>query len=368
MVASLLHELLQEVQTIAVSLVVAFFLTAFLIWLLRPLAIKLGLVDNPDHRKTHEGSIPLVGGIAMYLGFTFALLTLNISLRDYRSFLAAAGLLIIVGVLDDFRELTPKKKFAAQIVAVVFMISWGKLIIWQLGPIIPWLDMNLQLGSWDWVVTLIGGLAIINAINLSDGLDGLAGGYSLVAFASMLLLSVSSSAIYDTQLIMLLISLLFAFLLFNMRMPWRKSAAIFMGDAGSMFLGFALVWFIISLTQADEKIMRPVTALWIVALPLFDMVGVSLRRMLKGKPIFQADRSHFHHIFLAAGYSAHKTTLILLTVALCMACVGLLGEYFRVHDSIMFSLFMTLFLLYFFAMQHAWKVMKVISKQSDSTR
>lgn len=354
MITSLLYELLQVTQTLFVSLVVAFSVTFALIWLLQPLAIRLGLVDKPNHRKKHEGSIPLIGGITMYLGFSFALLTLNISLSDYRSFLAAAGLLVIVGVLDDLRELTPKKKFAAQIISVVFMISWGELIIWQLGPIIPWLDMNIQLGSFDWVVTLIGGLAIINAINMSDGLDGLAGGYCSIAFMAMLLLSVSSSAIFDTQIIMLLITILFAFLMFNMRMPWRESATVFMGDAGSMFLGFALIWFIVSLTQVDEKIMRPVTALWIVALPLFDMVTVSLRRLLKGKPIFQADRGHAHHIFLVAGCSPHKATLILLVASVILASVGLAGQHFNIHESIMFSLFLLLFFVYFFLTQRAW--------------
>ena len=358
------EELTSELRVVALSVIVAFVVTALLIWLIRPLALRLGLVDHPNHRKQHTGSVPLIGGIAMYLGFTFAVLTLNISLRDYRSFLAGAGLLIIIGLLDDFHELTPKKKFTAQIVAVVLMISWGELIIWQLGPIIPGADFNLQLGNWNWVFTLVGSLAIINAINMSDGLDGLAGGYVLIAFTAMLSLSIMSASIFDTRLIILLIATLVAFLLFNMRMPWREIAWVFMGDAGSMFLGFAVIWFIISLTQADEKIMKPVTALWIVALPLFDMVGVSLRRLLKGKPVFKADRSHFHHIIQVAGYSSNKTTFVLLVVASCVAVIGVVAsEYYQVPDSIMFISFLVLFFLYFMGMQYAWKVMKVISKK-----
>lgn len=359
-----LQEFISEFETIFLSVIVAFCLTAFFVCILRPLAIRLGLVDQPNHRKQHAGSVPLVGGIAMYLGFTFALLTLNISLSEYRSFLAGAGILIIVGILDDFHELTPKKKFIAQILAIVLMISWGGEVITELGSILPWTSYSQMLGSWSIPFTMIGALAIINAINMSDGLDGLAGGYVFIALVAMLFMALGSSAIFDTRIIMLLLAMVSAYLLFNMRMPWRKSAYVFMGDAGSMFLGFTLIWFIISLTQPSAHLMKPVTALWIVALPLFDMVGVSLRRFLKGKPVFQADRSHFHHVIQAAGYSSNKTTFILLIIAIFMAIIGVLGgEYFEVKESIMFSLFLALFTLYFMGMQHAWKVMKVISKK-----
>lgn len=358
------QEFLEQFEAIFLSVFVAFGLTVFFIWVLRPLAIRLGLVDQPNHRKQHLGSVPLVGGIAMYLGFAFSILTLNISLRDYRSFLAGAGLLIIVGILDDFRELTPKKKFIAQIIAVILMTSWGGLVIKELGAILPWTSYSQMLGNWAVPFTLIGALAIINAINMSDGLDGLAAGYVFIALGAMLVLVLGSRSVFDMRMIILLLAMLAAFILFNMRMPWRKSAYVFMGDAGSMFLGFALIWFIISLTQSSEHIMKPVTALWIVALPLFDMVGVSLRRLLKGKPVFQADRSHFHHIIQVAGYSSNKTTFVLLILSAIMAVIGVIGvEFLHIQESIMFMLFLVLFALYFFGMQHAWKLMKVISKK-----
>src|SRR5690349_200444 len=108
---------------------VAFFTTIGCIWLLRPLAIRLDLVDSPGGRKQHAGHIPLVGGLAMFLGFLFSLLTLPISLTDYRPLLAGCSLLVFIGILDDFHELPARARFAAQIAAALLMTAWGNVSI-----------------------------------------------------------------------------------------------------------------------------------------------------------------------------------------------------------------------------------------------
>lgn len=349
-----IQELIAEFEAISLSIVVAFVLTTLFIWILRPLAIRLGLVDHPNHRKQHIGSIPLIGGVSMYLGFVFAILTLNISLRDYRSFLAGAGLLVIVGILDDFHELTPRKKFVAQVIAILLMISWGGVMITDLGDIIPGVDEHVLLGSLSWPVTFIMAIAIINAINMSDGVDGLAGGYVSIALIGMLVLTVDNNAIFDTRILLLLIAAISAFLVFNMRTPWRKKAHVFMGDAGSMFLGFVLTWFVITLTQNENSTVKPITVLWLIALPAFDLVEVTLRRILEGKHAFHADRSHIHHYFMNIGFSAGKTSWILLAIATLFAATGILLQYFHIVDSTMFLGYMGLFVAYFFLMRYLW--------------
>ena len=142
-----------------------FCITVFCILLLRPLALRLGLIDTPDIRKQHQGNIPLIGGLAMLMGLLVGLLTLPISLQKYRSFIAGSALLVFVGLLDDFQELSAKSRFFAQIVAVLLMIFWGKNYIAHLGNLIFLKD--IYLGHYiSLIVTLIAGLGIINAINI----------------------------------------------------------------------------------------------------------------------------------------------------------------------------------------------------------
>jgi UDP-GlcNAc:undecaprenyl-phosphate GlcNAc-1-phosphate transferase len=131
-----------------------------------------------------------------------------------------------------------------------------------------------------------------------------------------------------------------------------------MGDAGSMFLGFMLAWYFISMSQGEGRIISPVTTLWIFALPLFDTVGIMLRRIVRGRSPFAADREHLHHIFLLAGFSVCRTVTVMLLLAMTFGMVGLLGEFFGIPDGVMFWSFIGLFTLYFFVMMHAWKAMK----------
>jgi UDP-GlcNAc:undecaprenyl-phosphate/decaprenyl-phosphate GlcNAc-1-phosphate transferase len=342
------------------SFLVAIFVTALFLSLLQPLALRLGLVDTPNHRKKHIGSIPLVGGIAMFLGFVFSLVTLDTNLFDYRSFVTISALLVIVGVLDDFHELRPRGKFFTQIVAAVLMVVWGDVIIYWVGPLIP--GQNPFLGIFAIPLTIVGVLAVINAINMSDGVDGLAGTYVLIALISIAVLATQTYSTIATKVIFLLILIVFVFLCFNIKTPWRKNAAVFMGDAGSMFLGFALVWFAIYFSQGEDRAMNPVTSLWLVALPLFDLAGVTIRRVIRRKPVFGADREHFHHVLLAAGCSPTKTLIVLASLSVVFASIGLIGHHFEVADGVMFGLFVMLFLLYFVGMMKAWVLTKAIRK------
>jgi UDP-GlcNAc:undecaprenyl-phosphate GlcNAc-1-phosphate transferase len=133
-----------------------------------------------------------------------------------------------------------------------------------------------------------------------------------------------------------------------------------MGDAGSMFLGFVLTWLLISLSQGENRVIAPVTALWLFAMPLLDTISLMIRRLLKGRSPFSADREHLHHVLQAAGYSVNQSVLTIHGLALAAALVGVGGLYMKAPDWVMFYGFLGLFALYFCGVRQAWKVMKVV--------
>ena len=158
---------------------VVFVISCMGIFLLKPLALRLGLMDTPNNRKQHQGDVPLIGGLAMMMGVLVGLLTLPISLQHYRSFIAGSALLVFVGLLDDFHELSPKSRFFVQLASVFLIVFWGKLQITYLGYLVFYKDILLGHYTSLWV-TIIAGLGIINAINMVDGVDGLAASLVLV--------------------------------------------------------------------------------------------------------------------------------------------------------------------------------------------
>jgi len=301
----------------------AFVVTLVLVYLARPLAMRIGLVDISKGHKNHDGEVPLIGGIAMFCGFLFAALTLNISLTDFRSFFAAAGLLVVVGVLDDFHELSTRARFIAQIIAALLMAMWGGMVLWDFG------DLSfvgiIELGMFAVPITVFCTVGVINALNMSDGLDGLAGGLCSVTLGAMAYLAWQANRLDDLHVLLVLLAAVVGFLVLNVRTPWRKRAGVFMGDAGSMFLGFALVWFLIGLSQGEQRAFPPVTALWIFALPLLDTGCIMLRRIRKGQSPFPADREQFHHILQLAGDSVAQSVAFTWGIAGRLAGRGVGG-------------------------------------------
>lgn len=326
------------------SCLLAFFVTSACIALLRPLAIRIGLVDSPAGRKQHSGDIPLIGGIAMFLGFLFALLTLSVSLLNYRSFIAAAALLILIGILDDFHELPPKSRFLAQIAAALLMTAWGEVMLQNLGNFL--FAGDIVLGNWGLPMTVLAVVGIINAINMMDGVDGLAGTLSLVALIFLAALSWYAQLFNQLQILGLIIAVLLAFLCFNFRFAGRKQALVFMGDAGSMFLGFSLVWFLVDLSQGTHKVLTPVVMLYIMALPLFDISSVVISRLYQGKSPFSPDRGHLHHLLQAVGFTPARITLIMGGAALIIGLVGIVGFHMGSADGVLFVIFLIMFVVY----------------------
>ncbi len=343
------------------SYLIGFLLTALLIYFLGEKAVNIGLVDVPNERKHHSGAKPLVGGIAIFFGFMFSLLTLHDSLNNLRAFLGASVLVVLVGVLDDLRELSSRAKFGAQIIAGLFMSVWGGVVLRDLGAL-TFDETLFVLGAVAVPFTIFSVVGVINSINMSDGLDGLSGSLSFIAIVGLMVVTNSANRMAEFHMLFLLAATVAAFLGFNFRFPWRRNVRVFLGDAGSMFLGLALAWFFIKLSQGHDRVMSPVTALWFLLLPLFDTVATMLRRLLNGRPPFAADREHLHHALLMAGYSVPQAVLIMAGIASVAMLIGLLGHFLGIPEVTMFVLFVGLFVFYFWATLRAWKVMRVLNR------
>lgn len=340
-------------------------LIAFIsLFALKPVAVYANLLDKPDHRKLHKGAIPLTGGLSAFLGLGVAWLLWMPLTEGYGLFLFCAALLVVMGAVDDARDLPAKFRLGAQVGLGALLTLGSGISLQSFGNLFGFGDIGL--GVFGPAVTIAAVIGATNAFNMIDGIDGLAGSLSLITLLSLAILFGASAGF--TLELALALSIGFAlipYLMANLRIPpFRKK--IFMGDAGSMFIGFAVVWLLVNGTQPGEMAFRPVTALWIIALPLMDMVAIMVRRARKGQSVMKPDREHLHHIFMRAGFSDREALIMITGIAVFFAAFGLLGEYFEVPEYFMFTAFIGVFALYDWGLSHAWRLLVVFRKRSGS--
>jgi UDP-GlcNAc:undecaprenyl-phosphate GlcNAc-1-phosphate transferase len=336
----------------------AFPVTAALIMLFRRHAPQLGVVDVPGGRKHHHGEVPLVGGLGMFGGLTLIALATGTFFTAQAPFFAAISILVVTGFLDDRNGLSPKIRFALQAVAALIMVYGADVRLTNFGDLFGFGDVTT--GRWSAPITVFAVLGVINAINMIDGVDGLAGGVSLIALLVFAAFAASAGFLYLT-LLPPLVCVIAGFMLFNMRTPWRSHASVFMGDAGSVLLGFSLAWYAVDLAQA-RLAFTPITAIWILAIPLMDTTALMIRRVRKGRSPFSADREHLHHILLRAGFTPGQTVAIVYILSLLLAAFGVAGWSQGVPEYMMFYSFMALFGLYYYGVHRAWKLMKQLRR------
>jgi UDP-GlcNAc:undecaprenyl-phosphate/decaprenyl-phosphate GlcNAc-1-phosphate transferase len=319
------------------------------IGLFRRLAIRLGLVDHPGGRKQHERAVPLIGGIAIFFGFCFALLSLPISLQPYRGLIAGSALLLTIGIIDDFRELDSKVRLLGQISAALLLIFWGHNQVSILGDLLFLGD--IYLGFWSILFTVILVVGFLNSMNMIDGQDGLAAGVALGQVALLSYLCWHAQRMTDLTVLSILGSLLAVFLLFNMRFPWQKHAVIFLGDAGSTFIAFVVAWFAIAVGQSSGAI-KPVVILWILAFPVFDLLHVCGIRLIQQKPLLKPGLEHFHYLLQAAGFSVAVSTWILIVLSFALGVIGILLNHFQVPEGWQFFAWLAVFFCYLWGMKN----------------
>jgi UDP-GlcNAc:undecaprenyl-phosphate GlcNAc-1-phosphate transferase len=240
--------------------------------------------------------------------------------------------------------------------AALIMVFGADIVLRDVGSLGNNYEL-LTLGMLAVPFTVFAMVGVVNAINMSDGLDGLAGSLTLVSLLGFMAATELFGNGEGLGLLAILGAAIVGFLLLNYRMPWRPRAVVFLGDSGSMFLGFTVAWFAIKFTQGDSKVLAPAAVLWFLMLPLFDTATLTVRRVLKRRPPFGADREHLHHIFLLAGFTVSETVAIMAALSLFGVGVGLAGTYFQVPDSLLLGSFLFLGGLYFWMIMHSWSAM-----------
>lgn len=333
------------------GLILAALGTGFAIVFLQKLSPALGLLDQPGGRKKHTLPVPLVGGLAIFVAFVGASIALGLAISAVY-FLLAITLVTLVGLLDDLNEIAPIAKFATQSAACLIMIFGGGVQLVTVGNLVGMGYVGLSVLSIP--LTLFAVVGVINAINMFDGIDGLAGSVSLIAVVAYA--SVAALTGLERQFLMLVVLAggIVAFLYFNMRYSSQPHAKIFLGDAGSMLLGFTLAWFAIDLTHGPGRTFPPICALWVIVIPLCDTVSLMARRLKLGNSPVQADRQHLHHLLQARGLSVKQTTWTLVFASIVAALVGVGGWVIDVPQPLMFFGFVVLFVGYHIAVKAAW--------------
>lgn len=324
----------------------AFALSFALIKIMKPISRRIGLVDKPDARKRHEHAVPLIGGLAIYCTLLIIGLAFAWEGHGARSYLIAAGFITIIGVLDDRLDLSVRLRILSSFAATGVTMYFGGAIFTNLGNLLGFGDIVMPL----YIAvpfTLIACLGVINSMNMIDGLDGLSSGIAMMAYSSILI-----TLDFSPHMLLLLFTLMgstLAFILFNLQVSVRMQK-VFMGDAGSMLIGFSLIIILCYATQttaAGSPRFDPVSGLYFIGLPLIDMVSTVLRRVQKGKNPFKADRTHAHHILLDLGLSPKRALFTLLFVAGLINVMGIVLHYLDIPAWLQFGLFLLLFTFYF---------------------
>lgn len=330
-----------------INLIGTFLITSLSLFALKPVASRMGLIDIPGGRKTHKAPTPLIGGVGIYAGTLLMSLFTPAVILEYSALLATSALVLFVGIFDDARELKVSVRMGAHAFAAWLMAAVAGNQLLSLGNLFSF--GSVELGILAIPVTMFATVGVINAINMSDGVDGLSGGLVTIALIFIAIVAMTSGNRQLLQFSTLLVFALLAFLVMNFRAPWKQPAMVYLGDAGSTMLGFVLAWLIIEATQGTDAVMAPVHALWFLAVPLIDTVSLLIKRPLRGHSPFSAGRDHLHHRLLNAGFSLEQTVIGLYLVSVLMGSVGLLGYYYAVSEAVLFWSFMALFVLYMVA-------------------
>ncbi len=307
------------------SAVAAFVLAALLPWWLEPAARRLDLMDYPKGRKDHERPTPVTGGLAMAIASVLAYWAAPNLTPSIQAFCIAAVLLVAVGLWDDKHDLRWYWRVLAQVVAALVVIFWGGVRVEQLGPLFGLGQTSL--GFLSVPFTVFATVGIINAMNMIDGADGLAGMLGLAALAMLCAASVYAGNLVLAERVAVLCGALAGFLVWNLRFPWRPRARVFMGNAGSGFLGLVIAWVAFRLTQNDGHPVNPVLALWLLPIPVMDTLVLIVRRLQEGRSPFAAGRDHIHHMMQDAGFGPTRAAFWLTVFSL--ACGLVVGQAMR---------------------------------------
>lgn len=306
----------------------------------RKIALRFGFTDEPDKRKVHKKTIARLGGLAIFLSFALATAIFCFARRDlivfapwheynlsvkFTGIVVGAVILVITGLIDDKKTLSPQFRLIAQIIAALCVIVGGTKIDYLNSPVGGVIDfdvLRINIGAGIYfspvadIITLIWIVGIINVINFFDGLDGLAAGVSFFAALSIFFISLLLTVFQPATALfsLILAGAILGFIPYNF-----NPAKIFMGDSGSLFLGYSLA--VLAIISGAKM----ATALLVLGFPIIDGLLVVLRRVFRGESPFQPDKTHLHHRLLAVGMSVKSVVIFLWLISLAFGFLGIIS-------------------------------------------
>lgn len=318
---------------------VTFFSSVVLTPFVKKIAFHVGAVDKPDHkRKIHKKNMPSMGGLAIFFAFLIGYMLFAPKTTQMLSVLIGGFIIVITGMLDDIKPLPAKVKLCMQILAASVTVFYGNITFADMTIF----GITFKFGILAYPLAVLFMVAIMNAINFSDGLDGLAAGTSTIYFVTICVIGYIMNRLGGLDVIMCLIMVgsCLGFLIYNF-----APASIFMGDTGSLFLGFIIS--VIALlgfkTATITSLIIPLLTLFV---PIIDTLLAMARRVLKGEKMDQADKEHLHHQLLKTTKSTKKTVIIMYIINILFASVSIfysLGD--KKISMILYLLLLILFII-----------------------
>ena len=304
-----------NLTTILLMAFIPFIFVALTIPFIKKIAVHVGAIDVPNERKVHKTPMPRLGGLGIYAGFLLGYMIFGEHTPTMNSILIGSFVLIITGIIDDIKPLKASYKLIGQVIAALIVVFYGGLLLRD----VSFFGFYFEFGIWSYLITILFILGCINCMNLIDGLDGLAGGVSSIFFLTIGIIAYFQGRIgLSVVLTFIMLGSTLGFLVHNF-----NPAKIFMGDSGSMFLGFIIS--VITLlgfkTIITSSIIIP---LFILIVPILDTLCAIIRRKLKGESIGTPDKSHFHHQLLRRNYSVRTTVLIIYLITALFSAASII--------------------------------------------
>lgn len=348
-----------SIPIIIASLAICFFLHI----VLYKQSGRMGLLEIPGGRKLHQGATPLIGGIAIYLSCVIILVIFPLNTFT-KNFIFLLSPIVLIGIIDDIFDISAKLRLAFQFLVSIIGVNVLALDI-GISHLFP--DEFFLAKIISQIITILFVVTLMNAINMIDGMDGLAGFLLLFSLLAIAYLQTMSPAGNTNQLLNVLIPGLVIFLLFNLALKsGYYYGKVFMGDAGSMFLGFFLAAHLIHTTQGFYQLESTpfFSCLWFVFLPLADMSSTLLGRMIRRKSPFKADRTHIHHILQRAGLHKHKVLQLLIFIHMMFIGIGILSFHLNPNPFFTLGLLLLVFTLYRLLLSKAPQFIRINNRQA----
>lgn len=297
------------------AFVIALIVTYICTPLVRTLAVKIGAIDAPDARKVHQVSIPRLGGLAIYIGYMVSLLYSVKDISSVKGLIIGSVILVAVGIWDDVKQIGPKTKLLGQIVAALMLPIFDNAIHFiSIGDHMLYLEyLSIPLTVF-WIV------GFTNIVNLIDGLDGLAAGISLIACIAICIVTLQMGQVDLACITLALAGAACGFLRYNF-----NPAKIFMGDTGSMLLGYTMAAISVMGSVKTAATVGLVVPVIVLGLPILDTLFAIVRRRINGRPVFQPDKGHLHHRLLAMGLTQKQAVLLMYAITAVLGCVSIVA-------------------------------------------